>query len=296
MKALLWALGLNGGFLFIEAGVGWWTNSLALLSDAMHMLSDVAALILAVAAARLARRKAEEHQTFGLVRAEVIGAFLNGIFLLAACLWIIIDGVRRLDAPPAIPGLPILIVGSIGLLINLGSAWGLWRSDQSNLNIRGALVHMLADALGSVGAMIAAFGVMAGFWIADPLVSLFIAALVLYGAWRVLRDSGRVLLQLPPRATDVPKMRLALEGLDKVCCVHDLHVWTLDGNRPIVTAHLVANPAARPDAQELLRRDFGVEHATLQVEHEHCGAEPCAPMDLQRHDHSHHKQAHDYHG
>mgnify|MGYP002635163250 CR=1 FL=1 len=292
-RALTWALILNGGFLFIEGGVGWWTNSLALLSDAAHMLSDVAALIMALAAARLARRKPERHQTFGLVRAEVLGAFLNGLALLAACAWIVWEALHRLGSPPEVPGLPMLLVGGVGLAINLGSAWALWKDGGQNMNVRGALVHMLADALGSAGAMVAAGLVMAGIWIADPVVSLLIALMVLYGAWGVLRDSGRVLLQLPPPGTDLDAMKQDLGQVEGVCCVHDLHVWTLDGTAPIVTAHLVANgPGVQERARTMLKDRFSVQHATLQVEAEHCGAAPCAPMDQENHSHEHHEHDH----
>jgi cobalt-zinc-cadmium efflux system protein len=293
-RALTWALILNGGFLFIEAGVGWWTNSLALLSDAAHMLSDVAALILALGAARLARRKPLRHHTFGLVRAEVMGAFLNGIALLAACAWIIWEAAARLGEPPSVPGLPMLLVGGIGLAINLGSAAALFRADRTNLNIRGALAHMLADALGSAGAMVAAVLVMIGFPIADPIVSIFIAVLVLWGARSVLTESGRVLLQLPPKGFDLDGARETLESIEGVCCVHDLHVWTLDGTRPIVTAHLIADqPDVHIRARAVLAERYQITHATLQIEPEHCGADPCAPLDADNHSHAHHD--HDAH-
>ena len=135
-RALVWALALNGGFLVIEGGVGLMTNSLALLSDAAHMLSDVATLVMALVATKLAQREPLPHQTFGLLRAEVMGAFLNGIALLAACTWILVEALERVAEPPQVPGLPMFVVGAIGLAINLGSAWGLWRSGHHNLNIR----------------------------------------------------------------------------------------------------------------------------------------------------------------
>ena len=285
-RALVWALALNGGFLVIEGGIGLMTNSLALLSDAAHMLSDVATLVMALVATKLAQREPLPHQTFGLLRAEVMGAFLNGIALLAACTWILVEALERVAEPPQVPGLPMFVVGAIGLAINLGSAWGLWRSDHHNLNIRGALVHMLADALGSIGAMLAAILVMRGMWLADPVISVIIAVLVLFGAWGVLRDSGRVLLQLPPPTANVPAMRTALNDLDGVCGLHDLHVWTLDGNAPIVTAHLIADqPNVQAAARTLLREKFQVRHATLQVESEHCGAAPFTPIDADEHGH-----------
>jgi cobalt-zinc-cadmium efflux system protein len=268
--ALAVALGLNGAFLLIEAGVGAWTGSLALLSDAAHMLSDVAALALALGAAQLARRRASATMTFGLGRAEVLGAWTNGLLLLLACGWIAFEGVERLIlGPPPVPGFPVLVVGAIGLAINLGSAFFLWRSDPENLNVRAALAHMLADALGSVGAVLAAVLVMAGLPAADPAISLLIAAMVTWGAVRVLRESGRVLLELPPARVEVPAIRDALLGLDGVEAVHDLHVWSLDGSAPLVSTHLVADPRAvgiAARARRVLAERFGVTHLTVQVE------------------------------
>lgn len=277
-KALSWALGLNAGFLVIEAGVGWWADSLALLSDAAHMLSDVGALVLALASAQLARRRPNIKMTFGLQRAETLGAFINGLTLLLASGWIIWEATKRLtEGPPDVAGMPVLIVGSIGLAINLGSAWFLYRSDRDNLNIRAALMHMLADALGSVGAVVAAILVMTGVDAADAVVSLFIAALILWGTWSVLRDSGRVLMQLPPAGLDVRKVQRRLAALDGVAQVHDLHAWTLDGQATIMTAHLVAaegtdSEGLRRSALEALEHDFSITHATLQVEQP---ANPC---------------------
>ena len=282
-RALALSLVLNGAFLLVELAVGLVTGSLALLSDAAHMLSDVGALALALVAARLALRPAEGARTFGMRRAEVVGGFVNGLTLLGACAFITWEAAERLRAgPPPVPGLPILIVGGLGLLINLGSAWALARADRGNLNVRGALVHMLADALGSVGAMVAAGLVMAGFPAADPIVSLFIAALVLWGTVGLLRDTGRVLLQFPPAGFDVEGMCRGLEAVPGVASVHDAHVWTLDGQSAIVSVHLVAGvdadlEAVRACAVRRLEDDHGVRHSTLQVEGAH--APPCEVRD-----------------
>jgi cobalt-zinc-cadmium efflux system protein len=279
--ALAWALGLNGAFLVIEAGAGWWTGSLALLSDAAHMLSDVAALALALGAAQLARSRANARMTYGLGRSEVLGAFTNSLFLLLACAWIVWEAVSRLlGEPPHVPGWPVLVIGVIGLVINLGSAWALFRTDRNNLNVRGALAHMLGDALGSVGAIAAAGLLFLGWSAADAWISLGIAGLVTWSGYRVLKDSGRVLLELPPVGLDVASLRDALLELDGVEALHDLHVWSVDGNTAMLSAHLVSD---RPDgeicdtAQTLLRERFGVVHATLQVESREvdCAQEDC---------------------
>ena len=271
-RALRWALFLNGGFFLIEAVAGFLTGSLALLSDAVHMLSDVGALVLALLAAKLAEWGVSRARTFGLKRAEVLGGFLNALTQLGACAYIIYEAVERLQGgPPEVPGWPILVVGVIGLAINLGSAWALYRAGGDNLNIRGALIHMLADALGSVGAIVAAGLVLVGFPAADPLVSLLIAGLVLWGTWGLLRDSVRVLLQLPPPGFDVPKLTDLLLADPEVQAVHDVHVWTLDGHKPIVSAHAslmdpVNSEAVLKRLTRALQEQLKVHHSTLQLE------------------------------
>lgn len=271
-RALLVSLALNGGFLLVEAGVGAWTGSLALLSDAAHMVSDVGALALALGATLLARRPTMASRTFGWRRAEVMGGFVNALALLAACGIIAWEALERMRAgAPALAGVPVLIVGVLGLLINLGSAAMLARADREDLNIRAALAHMLADALGSLGAIAAAVGIMLGFPLADPLISLFIAGLVLWGAWGLLRDTAAVLLQFPPRGVSVEALRHELEAVEGVLSVHDLRVWTLDGRGAILSAHLVAEEPASAAvvldrANARLRRRPEIQHVTLQVD------------------------------
>lgn len=282
-KALLAALVLNGGFFVVEAVAGWWTGSLALLSDAAHMASDVGALVLALGAAQLARRPSSTRMTFGLHRAEILGAFVNGLALLVAVGVIVWEAGHRLAVGGApVEGLPVLGVGLVGLAINLGSAWALHRSAPDNLNVRGALVHMLADAAGSVGAVVAAGLLLAGVDAADAAMSLVIALLVLWGAYRVTADATRVLLQLPPPQLDVEHMLEVLVALEGVHDVHDVHVWTLDGHRPILTAHVVALAGVDPGTLTVrvvtaLRERFAVEHVTIQVDTE--ADVPCAVVD-----------------
>lgn len=271
-RALRWALLLNGSFLIVEATAGALTGSLALLSDAVHMLSDVGALMLALLAAKLAEWGVSQARTFGFKRAEVLGGFLNALTQLGACVYIVYEAIGRLQGgPPEVPGWPILAVGVIGLGINLGSAWALYRAGGDNLNIRGALVHMLADALGSVGAIVAAGLVLVGFPAADALVSLLIAGLVLWGTWGLLRDSTRVLLQLPPPGFDVQGLTDLLLADSEVRSVHDVHVWTLDGHKPIVSAHAsltspVSGESVRNRLSLALQEQLQVHHLTLQLE------------------------------
>jgi cobalt-zinc-cadmium efflux system protein len=275
-RALAWTLLFNATFLGVEGSVGLATGSLALLSDAVHMLGDVTSLSLALVAARLADLPRTPRRSFGLVRAETLGAFINGLLLLLAAAVIAAEAAERLSGPPPeVPGLPVLVVGALGLLINLGSVAVLLRArgGRGDLNLRGALVHMAADALGSVGAIVAAVALLMGFPIADPLISVVIAGLVAWGAWPVLRESGKVLLQLVPDDVDLDALRAAMAAVPGVRGVHELHLWSLDGRFHVLTAHLVADPgedrhALRDAVREVLRARFQVEHATLQVETE----------------------------
>jgi cobalt-zinc-cadmium efflux system protein len=278
-RALSISLVLNSAFLVVELGIGFWTGSLALLSDAAHMVSDVAALGLALGANSLANRLTHSERTFGLVRAEALGAFVNALALVVTCGFIFREAIERLvHGAPGIDGLPVLIAGALGLLINLGSAWILARADQDNLNVRGALLHMLSDALGSVGAIVAAILLMMGMPAADAGISLLIGLLVLVGTWGLLRDSAAVLLEFSPKGLSVKQVQKELSSLGDVASVHDLHIWSLDGKTPILSAHLVRHtglPAGNllQEAEALLARRFGVTHSTLQIESPN--AEPC---------------------
>lgn len=279
-RALRWAFGLNAVFLVVEVAAGWITGSLALLSDAAHMVSDVAALALALGASWFAKRAATAERSFGWRRAETLAAFTNALGLLVIVGVILREAVERLSSgAPSIAAAPVLIVGVVGLLINLGSAWFLARSDRNNLNVRGALTHMLADALGSVGAMVAALGLWLGLPAADAAVSVLVALLVLVGSWRLLRDSARRLLQFAPASTPPASIRSGLLEIDGVCDLHDLHIWALDDDQVILTAHLVVGTdtsisEVRQRAERFLEETFDITHTTLQMEMTDC----CEPQ------------------
>lgn len=299
-RALGWALVLNSSFLVVEAGIGWYTGSLALLSDATHMVSDVSALALALGAAHLSRRSASPDRSYGWFRAETLGAFVNSIMLLVACGFIFAEAIARLlHGAPEIAPAPVLVAGVLGLVINLGSAWALMRADQDNLNARAALVHMLADALGSAGAIVAAFCLYAGFTAADPVVSLLIGGIVLAGTARLLRDAVSILLQFSPSGVSAEGVREALLEIDGMETVHELHLWTLDGQRAVLSAHIVGKPGvSAPDlrrtAEKMLAQRFRIQHTTLQTEQDgECAMVSCpfaqahAPRADHDHDHAH---------
>lgn len=278
------ALVLNGLYLVVEVVVGLWSGSLALLSDAAHMLSDVGALALALGTASLALRSASPDRSYGWRRAEVLGAFVNGLTLVLACAWIFAEAVERLytGGQVALP-LPALLAGAAGLGVNLGSAWVLTRAREQSLNVRAAMTHMLADALGSVAAMVAAALAWAGVAWADPAISLVVGGLVLRATWGLLRDSTAVLLQFAPAGVRAQEVEAVLRSADGVEGVHELHLWSLDGQRAVLSAHVVSAPGVPADsvlraAERRLGERFGELHTTLQVEPAHaaCPTQGCS--------------------
>jgi cobalt-zinc-cadmium efflux system protein len=251
------------------------TGSLALLADAGHMLSDVAALALSVFALWLAQRPATDERTFGWHRVEILAALANGAALVAIALVVVIEAVGRLGAPPEVQGGPMLLIATGGLLVNLASLAVLHGGRKGSLNLRGAWLHVLSDALGSVGAMAAG----AALWIfgwrwADPVASIAIAILVAGSAWQLLRETVAVLLEASPKHIDVAEVRDALAAVPGVLSVHDLHVWTITSGLVSLSCHVqseedVRDPELLAELQQLLRRRFAIDHATIQLEPEH---------------------------
>jgi cobalt-zinc-cadmium efflux system protein len=271
-RALAIALGLNAAFLAIEVTAGLLTNSLALLSDAGHMLSDVVALALAIAAERIARLEPGGSFTFGLKRVPVLGALGNAITLLGIVAIIFWEAGQRLVAPVPVPGGPVLVVGVAGLLVNGISAWWLYRSGGESLNIRGAMLHLLADALGSIGAILSAVVLLATGWAPiDALISFLIGGLILIGTAPMFIASLKVLLQAAPSCLDLPALRAMLEAGERVQSVADLHVWELNSGQLVLTAVLLSEHLSLHDLQEsgdrlreLLGTRFGIGHATFE--------------------------------
>ena len=291
-RALGWALAANATFLVVEAAAGLLFGSLALLADAAHMLSDVAALTITLVAERLVDRPATTRHSYGLQRAEVLGAQANGLLLVGAAAYVFIEGVQRLREPAAIEGGGLLIVALAGLAVNLGSAWLIARSAGRSLGMRGALTHMLADAAGSAGAVLAGIAVLAfgAVW-ADAVVAMGIGLLVVWAAFRLLRDATHVLLEGTPRGLDVQTVESAVGQMTGVESVHHVHLWNLSSDVPAMSAHVVlAGPSTLHDAQArgdeikgLLAGRFGIVHATLELECHDCeppvqaSGQPAAP-------------------
>jgi cobalt-zinc-cadmium efflux system protein len=272
------ALALVAGFMGVEVAVGFFANSIAVLADAVHMLSDAGALSLALFAAWIARRPASSERTYGYVRAEILAALANGVMLVALAIWIFVQAADRLADPPAPLGGWILAIGIAGLAVNLAAAVVLGRG--GSLNVRAAFRHVLADVLGSVGVVVAGVVIVATGWnYADPLASLAIAVLVLASSWAILRDSVSVLLEGTPKGMDADEIGRAMAEQDGVSEVHDLHVWAISSGFPSLSAHVLVPPgddchAVRARLEEMLRARFGLEHTTLQVEHAESGPQP----------------------
>lgn len=259
--------------MVVELVGGWFAGSLALLADAGHMLADAAALALALFAAWIAQRPATPQRSFGFMRIEILAALLNGAVLIVIAIGIGIEAWRRLHAPPAVNGGLLLGVAGIGFLANLAAVAILHRGHEHSLNQRGAYLHVLGDLLGSVGALIAGVAVLSAGWtIADPLISVLIAALVLVSAWRLVKESTDVLLEATPRhiaLSDVHERIASVPGVDSV---HDLHLWTVTSGMVAMSGHLVVkNPTDNQPVLEEVQdrmRALGIAHVTVQVERE----------------------------
>jgi len=271
-RALGIALGLILAFAGVEFVAALVSGSLALLADAGHMLSDALALGLALFAAWLARRPATPERSFGWRRAEILAALVNGVVLVVLGLWIVVEAVRRLDDPPPVEGGWILVAGVAGLLVNLAAARVLHAAG-GGLNVRAALLHVLADLASSVGVVVAALVVLATGWeAADPLAGLLIGLLVLASTFGILRESVGILLEGVPEGIDPRAVREAMVGSRGVVDVHDLHIWTITSGFPALSAHVLVEPKAdchaiRRELETLLRDGYELTHTTLQVEH-----------------------------
>jgi cobalt-zinc-cadmium efflux system protein len=267
------ALVLIVAFMACEVIVGLVAQSLALLSDAGHMLTDAAALALSLVAMRLAAKPPKGGMTFGMKRAEVLSGLANGVTLLVIAVLIVYEAIRRLVAPPAVEGHLMLAVALAGVVVNLVATWQLARAERRSLNIRGSYQHLLTDLYAFIGTAIAAAVILlTGFERADPIASLLVAGLMLRAAYGLLRDGGRVLLEAAPEGVEPTEVAEAISGHPSVANVHDLHVWEITSGFPALSAHVLVRPgddchAVRRDLERLLDEKFEIEHTTLQVDH-----------------------------
>jgi cobalt-zinc-cadmium efflux system protein len=273
-RPIIIALAITTTFLFVEVVGAYLSNSLALLADAAHMLTDVAALGLALLAISLARRPATAQRSFGYLRAEILAALINAVTLILAAIYIFYEAWERLQDPPEVQSNTLLVVAVAGLCANIAAAFVLSRGGghEHNLNQRGAFLHVLGDLLGSVATIAAALIIKAtGWFAADPILSAVIGLLVVYGAWSLLRESVEVLLEAAPRGMDVTKVRRAMLNTAGVLGVHDLHVWTVTSGLVALSAHVEIASLENwsnimGQLATKLRDDFDIAHVTLQPE------------------------------
>ncbi|MDP9492408.1 MAG: cation diffusion facilitator family transporter, partial [Actinomycetota bacterium] len=272
-RALGLVLALTAAVAVVEIVGGILTGSLALLADAAHMLSDNVALSLALAAVWLAGRPSTPERSFGYQRAEILAALANGLVLIALSIWIFVEAYGRFSDPPEVLGGWMLGVATVGLAGNLVAAAVLGRADHSSLNMRAALRHVIADAMGSTGVVLAAVVVLTTGWLyADPVAGVLIAVLVLASSWSVIRESLHILLEGTPKGIDARALARRMAGVPGVVEVHDLHVWTITSGFPALSAHVLVEPAddchaRRRQLERLLADEYGVKHTTLQVDH-----------------------------
>jgi len=267
------ALVLIASFMVAEVVVGLTVNSLALLSDAAHMLTDAGALALALVALRLASRPPRGGYTYGLKRTEILSAQANGITLLLLAVWLAYEAVRRLVRPEDVAGLAVLVTAAVGIAINLAAAWLVRRADRRSLNIEGAYRHILTDLLAFVATAIAGVIILVtGFHQADSIASLVVVALMVRAGVGLVRDSGRILLEAAPVGLDPTRIGRDMAGYSGVVEVHDLHVWEITSGSPALSAHIIAAPSLdchrlRQDLEAMLRERYGLTHTTLQLDH-----------------------------
>lgn len=272
-KPLWWAFGLTAAFLIAEVIGGLLTNSLALLSDAAHMATDVVALAISLVAVRLSRKPPDARQTYGYARMEAIGALVNGGMLFLVAGYILWEAVGRFRQPPEVSSTGMLVIAGLGLIVNLISMRLLKAGSGDSLNIKGAYLEVWADMLGSVGVIIGAVVIMISGWtVIDPIIAVLIGLWVLPRTWTLVRQAGQVLMQGAPGGLNLDTVRDMMLAHPGILTVHDLHVWALGSKEPVLTAHIILkDQASAPDEvrQSLiaaLAEKFGIDHATLQIE------------------------------
>jgi cobalt-zinc-cadmium efflux system protein len=266
------ALALTFVYMLAEAVGGWFANSLALLADAGHMLTDVAALSLTLAAIWFASRPATAKKTFGYYRLEILAAFINGIALVLISLWVIYEAFERVSKPPAVKGFELTLIATGGLVVNLICAYLLHSDHKHDLNVRGAFLHVVGDALGSVAAIVAGVLILTlGWFWADAAVSFLISLIIIFGAWNLIKESVNVLLEGTPAHINLAAVGETIRATESVRDVHDLHVWTIASGMEALSVHVIHDKTiAQTELLQIVRKklhdEYGIDHLTIQME------------------------------
>jgi len=272
-RALALALVVTASFTVVEVVGGFLTGSLAVLADAVHMLSDNVSIALALVALWLATKPATPERTYGYKRAEVLAALANGVALVALAIWIFVEAIGRLENPAEVLGGWMLVIGLVGMAVNLAAGAILFRAREDSLNVEAAFRHVLADLLGSLGVAVSAVIILATGWLqADAVVSILIGVLILTSSWSILRDTTTILLEGAPKGIQTRTVGQRLAAAPGVVEVHDLHIWTITSGFPALSAHVLVGRdenchQRRRELEHLLGEEFGIEHTTLQVDH-----------------------------
>lgn len=271
-KILKWTFFLIAGFMIVEVIGGIMTNSLALLSDAGHMLSDAAALALSYVALSIGQRTATAQKTFGYRRFEIFAALINGLTLIGISLYIFYEAIQRFSDPPTVASTGMLIIATLGLLVNIGAAFILQRGDNENLNVKSAFLHVLGDILGSIGAITAALLILFFGWnLADPIASMIVAVLIIISGYRVVRDSFHILMESAPEHLQSEDVKAKLMTIEEVEEITDLHIWSITSDFLSLTCHVIVVQEADEQIvlrkiQTLLHDEFDLHHMTIQIE------------------------------
>jgi cobalt-zinc-cadmium efflux system protein len=276
-------MAITAAFTVIELLGGWLSGSLALMSDAGHMFTDTVALALSLVAIRIAYRPPTEEQTFGFIRAEILAALANGAILIVITIVILYEAVLRIIHPPTIEAPLMLAVAVAGLVANAAGAYVLHDKSRTSLNVRGAFLHMMSDLLSSVAVIVAALLILFfDLRISDPVLSILIGAIILWGAWKLVTQSSQILLESVPASIKLEDVRQSMKTVRGVVEIHDLHVWTLSSGLYALSAHLVvedrllsACSSVVADCKEMLAEKFAISHTTFQLECETCGESAC---------------------
>lgn len=277
---------LTGIYFLVELGIGLWTGSIAVLSDAFHTFSAVGGVLVAILAASLARRPADELRSFGWYRAEVIGALVNGGFLVAMALVVIVMGAMRLSNPIDLPTGPMLLAAAGGLITELISLGMIWKESRSNLNVRGAMWHIIQTFVGSLIIIVAALVIkFTGFLLIDPILGISFGLVLLWASWGILKEAMHLLMEGTPSGVNLPDIVGALEGLDGVADVHHVHAWALTDGRHVFSAHLRVKSETDPQAtlelaHDMLKDRYGFFFTTIQVEVRCMDEADSKPLDI----------------